>query len=78
MLSGRLHTPPPVTPFSSNANPNLVAIMTWSRNGSSASPTMSSFANGPYTSAVSKKVTPTSTARLMTAIASARGGGLSA
>jgi hypothetical protein len=31
--------------------PNLVAIATWSRTGASASPTSSSFVNGPYTSA---------------------------
>jgi hypothetical protein len=49
-------------PWSSNANPNFVAITTCSRNGRRASPTNSSFSNGPYTSAVSKNVTPRSTA----------------
>ena len=29
------------------ANPNLVAITTWSRTGARASPTSSSFTNGP-------------------------------
>src|SRR6185369_6485906 len=43
-------------------NPNFVAITTCPLSGASASPTSSSFVNGPYTSAVSKKVTPRSTA----------------
>ena len=47
---------------SSRSKPNFVAITTWSRTGSSASPTSSSFVNGPYTCAVSKNVTPRSTA----------------
>jgi hypothetical protein len=38
--------------------------------GESASPTSSSFVNGPYTSAVSKKVTPGSTAARIKAIMS--------
>jgi hypothetical protein len=74
MLSGRLHKPPGSTPFSAKAKPNLVAIFTRSRTGSSASPTISSFVNGPYTSAVSKKVTPRSTARRISAIESSREG----
>jgi hypothetical protein len=35
---------------------------------------MSSLANGPYTSAVSKNVTPSSTARRITLMLSARSG----
>ena len=35
------------TPVASMANPNLVAMTTWSRNGASASPTSSSLTNGP-------------------------------
>ena len=50
--------------------PNFVAITTPLRNGASASPTSSSFVNGPYTSAVSKNVTPRSTAVRMSAIIS--------
>src|SRR5436190_833948 len=52
--------------------PNFVAITTRSRTGASASPTNSSFVNGPYASAVSKKVTPRSTAARMTATPSRR------
>src|SRR4029450_7547454 len=52
----------------SNWTPNLVAMTTWSRKGARASPTSSSFTNGPYTSAVSKKVTPRSTAARITAM----------
>src|SRR5215203_233255 len=74
MLSGWLDTPPPSTPFSGNAKPNLVAILTWSRTGWRASPTISSLVNGPYTSAVSKKVTPWSTAFRISVIASSRDG----
>src|SRR5215208_7427941 len=33
MLSGWLDTPPPSTPFSGNAKPNLVAILTWFSDG---------------------------------------------
>jgi hypothetical protein len=69
-----LHSPPGSTPFSANAKPNLVAMLTRSRTGSRASPTMSSLANGPYTSAVSKKVTPRSTARRISAMESSRDG----
>ncbi len=54
-------------PFS---KPNLVAMTTLSRTGASASPTSSSFVNGPYASAVSKKVTPPSYAARITLIAS--------
>ena len=53
-------------------NPNFVAITTWSRNGASASPTSSSFVNGPYASAVSNIVTPRSTAARMIAMPSCR------
>ena len=42
--------------------------------GSRASPTMSSLVNGPYTSALSNKVTPSSTARRTRAMLSARSG----
>src|SRR5438105_10518908 len=62
MCSGRLfralHLGPPL---GSGAKPNFVAITTCSRNGARASPTSSSFVYGPYTSAVSKNVTPRST-----------------
>ena len=34
-------------PFGSGMKPNLVAMTTWSRTGASASPTSSSFVNGP-------------------------------
>jgi hypothetical protein len=53
-------------------HPNFVAMVTWSRTGSSASPTTSSLVYGPYTSAVSKKVTPRSTAARMIAMPSSR------
>ena len=39
--AGRLDSPV-CLPFSSNANPNFVAMTTWSRTGRSASPTSSS------------------------------------
>ena len=54
--------------------PNLVASTTRSRTGSSASPTSSSFVCGPYTSAVSKRVTPRSTAARSMPIISGRSG----
>jgi hypothetical protein len=41
---GTAAQPARLDPFSAKANPNLVAIFTWSRIGSSASPTMSSLA----------------------------------
>src|SRR6266566_3619023 len=53
-------------------NPNLVAMTTRSRTGRSASPTSSSFVNGPYASAVSKSVTPRSTAARMIVMPSCR------
>src|SRR5262245_40534229 len=56
IVSGRLSVPVGVPVESSN--PNLVAMTTWSRTGLSASPTSSSLWKGPYTWAVSKKVTP--------------------
>src|SRR5262245_15928686 len=59
----------PCIPLGSNlgsrSNPNFVAIATCPRKGARASPTSSSFVNGPYTSAVSKNVTPRSTALRM-------------
>src|ERR1022692_3652181 len=63
MWSGRLSRPTqPGAPSGRSLNPNLVAITTCPRNGARASPTSSSFKNGPYTSAVSKNVMPRSTA----------------
>src|SRR5206468_1166556 len=71
MCSGRLfralHLGPPL---GSGAKPNFVAITTCSRSGASASPTSSSFVYGPYTSAVSKNVTPRSTAARISEIPS--------
>src|SRR5215216_3001799 len=67
MCSGRLERPT-CRPSWSKRNPNLVAMTTWSRKGARASPTSSSFTNGPYTSAVSKNVTPRSTAARITAM----------
>ena len=54
---GRLSAPV-MRPASLKVNPNLVAITTFSRRPLIALPTSSSFVNGPYTSAVSKKFTP--------------------
>src|SRR3954465_10102143 len=71
MCSGRLDSPA-VRPDSSNRKPNLVAITTSPRNGSSASPTSSSLTNGPYTSAVSKNVTPRPAVSLSSEIISVR------
>src|SRR5438067_7188866 len=68
MCSGRLSTPFKAPVLGSNLKPNLVAITTLSRYGARASPTSSSFANGPYASAVSKNVTPRSTAARMSEI----------
>jgi hypothetical protein len=45
--------------------PNLVAMVTWSRTGASARPTSCSLWPKPYRSAVSKNVTPSSTALRM-------------
>src|SRR5438132_4994205 len=54
MCSGRLSRPTqPGAPSGRSLNPNLVAITTCSRTGARASPTSSSFVNGPYASAVS-------------------------
>ena len=72
IVSGRLSRPP--RSCRSKSKPNFVAITTSSRTGSSASPTSSSFANGPYTCAVSKKVTPRSTAARVRPIISSRSG----
>ena len=46
MCSGRLFKPR-VVPSSAMSKPNLVAIATLPRYGASASPTSSSFVNGP-------------------------------
>jgi len=73
MFAGRLVTPV-CAPSSSKAKPNFVAMTTFSRTGSSASPTSSSFVNDPYTSAVSKRVTPRSTAYRISRIISGRAG----
>ena len=51
--------------------PNLVASTTSSRRPAMARPTSSSLVNGPYMSAVSRRVTPRSRARWMVATASA-------
>src|SRR2546426_1922603 len=59
MCSGRLSMPI-CSPVGPSLNPNLVAITTCPRKGASASPTSSSLVNGPYASAVSKKVMPRS------------------
>src|SRR5512143_1184970 len=78
ICSGRLSSPTlGCGPFSPCFHPNLVAITTCPLNGSSASPTSSSFVNGPYTSAVSKKVIPRSTAVRRKAIISCLSVGLS-
>ena len=74
IVSGRLSRP--VLCPVARSKPNFVAITTWSRRGASASPTSSSFVNGPYTWAVSKKVTPRSTAvRISEIIACLSAGG---
>ena len=54
--------------------PNLEVITTSSRNGATPSPRMRSTSNGPYASAVSKKVTPRSKAARMMSIISGRYG----
>jgi len=52
LCSGRLSSSAkPRSASGSILNPNLVAITTWSRKGARASPTSSSFANGPYAAA---------------------------
>ena len=71
MWSGRLSRPLRVLP--SKEKPNLVAITTWSRTSAIALPSSSSFTNGPYTWAVSKKVTPRSTAARMRSMPSCSG-----
>src|SRR5215469_14992186 len=68
MCSGRLSSPICLPLAGSSWNPNLVAIATSLRNGARASPTSSSLLKGPYTSAVSKNVTPRSTAARTTEI----------
>ena len=58
-------------PSSPRSLPNLVASTTSSRRPAIALPTSRSLVNGPYMSAVSRKVTPRSRARWMVAIDSA-------
>src|SRR3954453_3806691 len=72
IVSGRLSVPR-AWPVESS-KPNLVAITTVSRTCSSASPTSASLSNGPYTWAVSKKVTPRSAAARITAMPCSLGG----
>ena len=68
MCSGRLSTPGDAR-RSSILKPNLVAMTTRSRlRRFSARASSSSFVYGPYTSAVSKNVTPSSMARWMVAM----------
>jgi hypothetical protein len=69
--SGRPLTPRRVASSGSRWMPNLVASTTSSRRPASALPTSRSFVCGPYMSAVSKKVTPSSIARWIVAIPSA-------
>lgn len=64
MWTGRLSKP------KSRVKPNLVAITTSSRNPATARPTTLSFSPHPYSSAVSKKVTPRSWARRIAAMPS--------
>ncbi len=66
-LSNSCHFP---LPSEFGFHPNFVAITTFPLKGSNASPTNSSFVNGPYTSAVSKKFMPFSTALRIRSIAS--------
>src|SRR5581483_1389102 len=73
IVSGRLSRRLPGL-LPEKSKPNFVASTTWSRTGSSASPTSSSFANGPYTCAVSKNVTPRSTACRIKRMPSSFGG----
>jgi hypothetical protein len=54
--------------FGSRTLPNLVAMITRSRFPLIARPTSSSFLNGPYMSAVSSMVMPSSSARWMVAM----------
>src|SRR3984893_12687904 len=70
MCTGRLSSPACLPVCGSILNPNLVAITTCSRKGARASPTSSSFVYGPYISAVSKNVTPRSTAARISEIPS--------
>lgn len=72
MRSGLLSSP---LPGFASAKPNLVAITTLSRIGCSASPKRSSLAPAPYTSAVSKKVTPRSNAARISPMACCRSAG---
>ena len=58
------------SPCSPRMFPNFVATTTSSRRPAIALPTSSSFVNGPYMSAVSRNVTPSSSARWIVAIAS--------
>ena len=62
---------PSRAPSSPRSLPNLVASTTSSRRPAMARPTSCSLVNGPYMSAVSRKVTPRSRARWMVAMRSA-------
>ena len=68
--SGRPLMPTHV-PSSFRSLPNLVATTTSSRRLAMALPTSRSLANGPYMSAVSRNVQPSSMARWMVAMDSA-------
>lgn len=74
ICSGRLSRPTDAP--SRMSHPNFVAMTTRSRTGARASPTSSSLTYGPYTSAVSKNVMPSSTAARSTPIMSSREPGL--
>jgi hypothetical protein len=58
-------------PSSPRTLANLVATTTSSRRPAIARPTSSSFVKGPYMSAVSRRVTPSSSARWIVAMDSA-------
>ena len=66
-LLSRMRAPPRACEM----RPNLVASTTWSRWPLMARPMSSSLMNGPYVSAVSRKVTPRSSARWMVRMDSA-------
>ena len=66
---------PRYSPLGPRTFPNFVASTTSSRRPSIALPMTRSFAPQPYMSAVSRKVTPSSSARLIVAIASTSSAG---
>ena len=74
MAASRTYSGSPRTPRRSPSGPrtlpNLVASTTSSRRPTIALPTSFSLVNGPYMSAVSRKVTPSSSARSIVAVAS--------